>query len=239
MRETQERRVVWPDVQMDTFIRFVQFAYSGNYDPIIPPMDEILPGNNSERSRPESVAIMKSRDESGQKRHDQMACNTPSSAPQTNTNYRISYSSVFLGHARLYSLAEKYRAESLKKLTIKKLEHSLAACKNYPGRDLDIVELIEYAYSDDNTPDEGEDSLRKCIVGCLVSELCALGKSQRFSTMLESGGAFARSFWPRMVQKFQEMAKAVEETKRPRFPHEHGWSRYENHFGDHFNDYYS
>ena len=232
MREAQERRVVWPDIRMDTFIRFAQFAYSGDYDLKVPPMAGISTGNNSEQSRLRSVVIITSQDESGQKRHDQVACNTPSSTSQSNANFRLSYSPIFLGHARLYSLAEKYRAESLKRLTVKKLEHCLAICKDYDGWDLDIVELIEYVYSDDNTPDEGEDSLRKCIIGCLLSEHCAIGKSQRFFAMLESGGAFARSFWPQMLQKFQEMAKAVEKTKRPHVPYgyEHGNFGYEDSF---------
>lgn len=229
MREAQERRVVWPDVRTDTFIRFAQFAYSGDYDYMVLKMVEISTGNDSEQSRSEFLATIQTkegRDESVQKRYDQVACNISSSTPHTNTNTPKSYLPLFLGHARLYSLAEKYRVESLKTLTLNKLEQCLAQYKNYDGWDLDIVELIEYAFSDDNTPAEGEDQLRKCLIGYLMGELRAIGKFRRFSTMLESGGAFARSFWPQMLQKFQEMENSVERLQKSERAYRYYYQRF-------------
>lgn len=38
MKEAREGRVEWPDLDVDTFVRFAKFAYSGNYTPAEPEM---------------------------------------------------------------------------------------------------------------------------------------------------------------------------------------------------------
>ena len=80
--------------------------------------------------------------------------------PRPNETSNEDYSPVFLCHARLYVLAEKYDIEALKASTLHKLHKTLCCYSPYEARNGDIVELARYAYQ--NTPTrERIDQLRE------------------------------------------------------------------------------
>ncbi len=83
------------------------------------------------------------------------------------------YSSVFIGHAQLYVFAEKWIIPELKTLTLNKTHKTLIGITLYERRRKDIVKLLQYAYSNDNTPDtdEGADDLRALITHYITCEL--------------------------------------------------------------------
>lgn len=58
MREASELRVEWPDVDVDTFLRFAKFAYSGTYTEADPEDLE----TTQERSPPETIDLTDERD---------------------------------------------------------------------------------------------------------------------------------------------------------------------------------
>lgn len=107
----------WPDVRVDTFVSFAQFAYTGNYDVTRHEMDS--------ESEPEADSESESEADSDSE----------------------SERAVLLGHARLYALATNHEAFSLMKLALENIENALRQVVNYGGgwKD-DVVELVEYAF---------------------------------------------------------------------------------------------
>lgn len=84
--------------------------------------------------------------------------------PISNTNPTQNFTPVFLAHARLYLFADKYLIRLLKQLALQKLQQTLVRFELYPERINDIIELIRYSYSDDNTLDNGSDELRALVI---------------------------------------------------------------------------
>ena len=199
MKEAQERQVVWPDVQVETFVLFAQFAYTKDFT--ILQFRELETQSESEENRAKKRS------------HDQMTSGITLPATEAS-KIDTSLSAIFMGHARLYSLAEKYGVVSLKRETLSELDNALSLYSDHDEWVADVVELIQYAFSDDNTPAEGEDSLRKCILECSVRKIRALWQEELFTTMLESQVAFAKLLWPK-VAKIMEDKLAWLEMKYP------------------------
>ncbi len=80
---------------------------------------------------------------------------------------------VFLTHARLYVLAEKYWVESLKSLTLHKIHRTLMLFTPYGLRIGDVIKLIQSVYSDAKTPEI--DELGALVVLYTVYEDVLLG----------------------------------------------------------------
>ena len=76
---------------------------------------------------------------------------------------------MFLAHARLYVIAEKYGVHSLKYLCLHKLHETSVKFTLYKESVEDVAELIRFSYCNDNTPDEGSDELRALILTYVVS----------------------------------------------------------------------
>lgn len=113
----------------------------------------------------------------------------PNSEPAQN------YTSVFLGHARLYVFAHEKGIESLKVLTLQKLQKTLAAFWISPIRVQDLVELAEYTYTNTQQYENRRDELRNLIVLYFVAEEDQLSQTEDFLSLMEHGGAFVRDFW--------------------------------------------
>ena len=113
--------------------------------------------------------------------------------PQGNTSYEQDFTPVFLGHARLYVLADKYDIELLKALALNKLHETL--CKFYlsKARYGDVVELVRYAY--ESTPSRmPRDALRELAIQ-YVGEAREVAKSEQGLNLIEQNGQFARDLF--------------------------------------------
>jgi hypothetical protein len=104
---------------------------------------------------------------------------------------------VFLGHARLYVLGDKYGIEALTPPALQKLHRTLINFRVYESRIPDIVELVRYTYQ--NTPGE-KDPLTALVTEYIACEIDKVGKCEDFHTLLEDGGGFVVVFW-RYTQK--------------------------------------
>jgi hypothetical protein len=120
-----------------------------------------------------------------------------------NERLEEDYTPVFLGHARLYVFAEKWGIDALKTLTLYKLHKTLAAFKIYEARRGDIVELVKFAYSNENTPDldEDVDALRALVTHYVTCELESLIESPDFLALLEQPGLFPRDLVKMMMKR--------------------------------------
>jgi len=120
--------------------------------------------------------------------------------PIANSKPTEDCTTVFLAHARLYVLADKYGIEPLRSLGLHKLHKTLVGFTLYKARIGDVVELARYAYSDDHTADYGNDELRTLISEYVACEIDTIGRSEIFLCLMEEGGPFTRDFWM-LVQK--------------------------------------
>lgn len=115
------------------------------------------------------------------------------------------YTPVFLGHARLYVFAEKYGASTLRALALSKLHRTLTYFTIFKERIGDVIALVRYAYSNENTPDydsEIVDDLRRLVTQYVVCEFRAFANTEQFCSLLEEGGPFVRDWW-NLVRKYQ------------------------------------
>jgi hypothetical protein len=65
----------------------------------------------------------------------------------------------------------------------------------YPERVKDVVELVRFAYLDDQTYSGGADELRALVAVYMASRIDKLNQADSFLALLEDGGAFVRDFW--------------------------------------------
>jgi hypothetical protein len=234
MVEAQVRSAYLSDVSEEDFLKFCEFAYTGDYstpshtiraemdlqstvyDDCPPPVveeqypEESYPEEPPAAERPPSSIAAISMKRFGTKTtaslrksfKEQSYCPVlprqaflDSCKIVTNHGNMEDYTPVFLAHARLYALAEKYGVESLKRLTLHKLHKTLKSFTLYEQSIEDVVELIRFSYCNDHTPDEGNDELRALVLKFVASRHDIIGESEPFLSLLEEGGVFVRDFW--------------------------------------------
>jgi hypothetical protein len=122
-----------------------------------------------------------------------------------NQSAEEDYSPVFLGHARLYVFADKWHINELKALTLHKLHNTLNKFTLYEARRGDIVNLVEFAYSNDNTPDSDHDvdDLRALITHYITCEMESLVESPEFLSFLDQPGQFSRDLIRMMMRRIE------------------------------------
>ncbi len=255
MIEAQTKSATLDDVDVKTFARFCQFAYTGDYArPSLEAAEEgtttselVEASNRHAGSSPDNIAQaeedvappepepiyysedqwggfghkkrskkLRGRETSPQKINlrqsfDNSKYPLPESqqqfrhecSPRANTSPEEDFTNVFLGHASLYVFAEKYGVESLKALTLNKMHETLSAFTLYRARIGDIVKLIGYVYSSENTPDYEDrvDELRALVTHYVACKADTIAESELFLGLLEEGGPFVRDFWRKVKER--------------------------------------
>jgi hypothetical protein len=230
---------VLDDVLEDTFTRFCQFVYMGDYETpsFVPAPIDSSSGSGSSASSPTSAAIEPDQ-EVAEKKDDydwgytlnkrskkepppptmrqefddkvygielvSAARQKAFSRSEIQANQAgEDYTPVFLGHAHLYVFAEKWGIESLKALTLNKLHQTLVKFTIYESRCEDIVELVDFSYSNDNTPDleDSLDDLRALVTQYVMCELESLLKAPEFVSLQEKQGLFSRDLLQMMRRR--------------------------------------
>ncbi|KAN0072416.1 hypothetical protein V8E54_009345, partial [Elaphomyces granulatus] len=185
MKEAQTRSAILPDVQLEDFILFCQFAYRGDYTP---PLyreydDSEYTTDSDEESDDDSEGFVDKLDikevkglmadnksdlpKHVQLRRDFLAqnflrgrvrdCLAMECGVTPNRTAEEDYTPVFLGHARLYVFAEKYGVSTLRALALSKLHRTLTYFTIFKERIGDVIALVRYAYSNEHTPDYESD----------------------------------------------------------------------------------
>lgn len=120
---------------------------------------------------------------------------------QKNHEIRENYAEVFHGHARLYVFAEKYDIGLLKCLSLQKLHQALV---RYNLRDEpveNIVDLIQYSYSNTVDLSGSTDGLRLLVISyaaCIVEDLA---QNTGFQSLLEHCGSAAKDLVIQMLRR--------------------------------------
>ncbi|KAK4076948.1 uncharacterized protein Triagg1_3915 [Trichoderma aggressivum f. europaeum] len=258
MKESQEHCVCWEDIDEKTFLRFGEWAYTGDYKPEEPeilldasqianstqdtkiatpsktePVADCLATFNSTKVKPpfshcgqnatstinatcstcrNSFITLRCRDSycstyqfyqcqkcrggGMQKRKAMVEKFNNNSAyappatpfvPRKNTESCEDYSGVFLSHARLYVLADKYDINELRDLSAHKLWVTLKEFTLYPERMGDLVGLVRYSFQNTLENDKLR-TLLKDFCACTVENLC---EGQGFLDMICETPEFA------------------------------------------------
>ena len=140
--------------------------------------------------------------------HDMM-CKVPSSLKFTdmckirpNESSAEDYTSVFLGHAQLYVLTEKWNIKPLKVLVLHKLHTILREYTPYEARYDDVVELIRYTY--ENTPSRKRlDELRRLVTEYVAYDTIQIAKAESCLLLIKEGGSFARNLMSMVLEKVE------------------------------------
>lgn len=224
MVEAQVRSVSLRDVSLEDFLKFCEFAYTGDYST---PSSTTRAETSSPSKADEEAVPVPSQPPPQPAREDPWASYTMKKKAQpskttllresfdnhsycpvlpsqqfldtcqimTNSKCTEDYTPVFLGHARLYVLADKYGVESLKYLCLDKIHETLVNFKLYKESIGDITELIRFSYCNDHTPDDVNDDLRALVLKFVASRHDLIGDSEPFLALVEEGGVFMRDLW--------------------------------------------
>jgi hypothetical protein len=229
MKEAHEGIVELLWVDEETFIRFCEFAYTGDYKSAAP---ETVQVNNDEgANKPmqpgsdlQSPTVSKRRITDKKISRDvfavpgfKLCSNTAAAVPRIpgmsftdpvlvdHTSESKSCAGVFLCHAKVYVVADYYGIPSLARLSLQKLYHALGSCRPSGPRIQDIVELIKYGFK--NTPNKPKDTeLLRCLlcsyVACAIKELWQNREFQDLFTdpeMVDLWKAVIEHLLPRLV----------------------------------------
>lgn len=231
MSESASRVVTWVDVDQETFVRFGQFAYTGDYS--VPKM--IVSGHVHQQKQPEKEKEVKnhiwslaepplSEDEWGsftkkdkkKKRSAQFAFDKspvytlrqPRSKFADSCDPEIidgpeenNITEALLSHTLLYILAEKWGIDSLKMLTLFKLHQTLSMLVLDSPKVPHIMELVRQGYA--GTPDleTGIDGLRDLLCQYVAANVKIMSEHEAFLALIQDGGNFVRDLWKRVLPR--------------------------------------
>lgn len=215
MKEAAEGIAEWPEVDPDTFSRFWQFTYTGDYTgaeptevpptpPSTPPTPTAAePATDTRQSLDSNVADISSESLSHLpkiQRRKQLQKLMRDQENLMDQGHLMDHSEEFLSHARLYVLADYYDMPELIQLRIQKLDKSLEGFLTKSPRNEkqnckateDIVAVLEYCYS--NTADKGSsrDELRQLLARHVARAAQKMWAHPVFQSVLEQYGEMAR-----------------------------------------------
>ncbi|PKS06814.1 hypothetical protein jhhlp_006889 [Lomentospora prolificans] len=203
MRESKERCAVWEHIDEQTFLRFSQFAYTGDYTGAAPSEDKV------ERRNLSSARILPIPDPKvyGNVRTSSIWTNFVLLFPDTGLHLRRNgatddYSEVFLSHARMYFFAEYYAIAKLQSLALQKLHRALVLFTPYRERIGDILKLIRYCYEDRALRESESHIDVKFIVSMYTAvRIEDLWQSEEFQSIVETIGDYSKGLVHAMLMR--------------------------------------
>jgi hypothetical protein len=232
MGEAKERSAELKDVEPETFVRFLEYAYRGDYSapswiqeellgvdnqPYLPtdaPEPSIWGKKNTKKSK--DVPLQEPYDTTTLRYRFRTRKYIRDVIPSTNTSNTNSttdrnYTPVFLAHVRLYTFADMRLIYPLKALVLHKLQQTLLGFPLCDQRVSDIVNLARYAYdhNSDRTTEGVVNDLRELVVEYMASQTDTIGKHNEFKVLLEEGGEFVTDFWGVVYKCLLKGAKPV------------------------------
>ncbi|KAK1249009.1 hypothetical protein MKX08_007229, partial [Trichoderma sp. CBMAI-0020] len=193
MKEANEHCVYWEDVDEKTFLRFAQWAYTGEYSPAEP--DLIIASaqlasfklGSTLKASVDNTAHSLASFSIAFNNHTGFSSPTILHTPRKNKESCEEYSEIFLSHARLYTLADKYDIPELRKLSLHKIYVSLKEFTLYPNRVGDVVNLASYSFENTITGDR----LRTLLVDYCACILEDILENEGFKDLVDKSPDFA------------------------------------------------
>ncbi len=208
----------WEDVDKETFIRFAQFAYIGDYTTpqmIIEPteipssIDTGVFGPAKKAGKKhvpgplEPIPAFKSLSyQLPIPRFNFADTCDPAMAEGPSENI----GEILIIHASLYVLAEKWGIDRLKRLALFKIHKTLNLFSLDIPKLEHVISFVRYAYSDESTPDLKTkiDGLRELICHYIAANAALTAEDTSFLALIEEGGAFARDLWKLVAPRVKQ-----------------------------------
>ncbi|RSL53976.1 hypothetical protein CEP51_014792 [Fusarium floridanum] len=167
-----ERPILWKHVEVNTFIRFSAFAYTGDYDGPEPRRREIPAVVSQPRLLRKMIKLRLTNQGSGiRNSYDSYSWEmflkrypghefSPDDAVDSRT-----YSSleVFLCHVRMFLFADRYRITELRDLAIRKLWIAMVNMTFTGNAIPDLTQLIKYVYNNTHKDNPAGQEIRSLV----------------------------------------------------------------------------
>ena len=121
--------------------------------------------------------------------------------PHVNEDTCEHFTPVFLCHAKLYRLADKYTIQPLADLVIYKLRLTLSRFILHPQRIGDVIELLEYTYENTMEYNEKIDRLRNLVSEYVICHIEKIVKHSDFLRMLQKEGDMAKDVMLKLMRR--------------------------------------
>jgi hypothetical protein len=219
MSESLNAQTTWRDVKANTFRAFVQFGYTGDCSAPAMILQELKePYRQPDADEQVKAEAPLPEDDFGweftasrkdRKRQKEKASPSPfesrtytlieprskfekSCDPILRRGSTGNIHEILWLHASLCVLADKWAVDGLKRLSLVKPHKSLTLLELNVGAVPDIVGLVRYVYSDENS---ALDELRDLICHFVSVNATIMSEDVSFRELLEEGGAFALDSW--------------------------------------------
>ncbi|KAG6997772.1 hypothetical protein G7Y79_00038g075310 [Physcia stellaris] len=208
MMEAHQGKATLEDVDLDTFLRFVQWLYHGYYD--VGGLFSCASRTIRMSRNDDSAAVERSIFDNDSKLEKKISraqyrvrkAKKDSSQPRRNNHHEEDYSEVFLGHARLYVFADKYDIDDLKALAREELHATLAVSTMYQPRTRDVVALLRYIYANTAETKSGVEDLRSLMTGYIGAEIETLIKDKDLEALMSEDASMLADIMGVVRSKF-------------------------------------
>ena len=119
------------------------------------------------------------------------------------------YTEVFLSHARLYVLADKYDIEKFRAVSLYKLHQTLCNFTLYEERVRDISCLLEYVYENTAERHGRGDEMRTLVIEFVSCNIGKLVLDELFRTMLKEHNMVSLDLLQRLLERLDEGCSGV------------------------------
>lgn len=219
MSESIAGEARWDDVDKGTFLRFVQFAYTGDYSVPQSMADQSIEREEVAASAVDDWNRYDRFPSTKKKQRKGTSFGAPPSAPEpifsldafgsldypspTGQSSILNASApiisddytMLLAHAMLYVLADKWGVDNLKQLALSKLHQALYIFRLDASNVQDFVDLTRYIYSGTFHLEHGIDKLREMICYYIATYSSITSEHATFAAMLKEEGDLASDLW--------------------------------------------
>ncbi|RKL13859.1 hypothetical protein BFJ70_g15813 [Fusarium oxysporum] len=215
MKEALERCATLCSVDADTFVRFIQYAYTGDYraaqrqtrqyvrprEPS-PPQSTLL-FREAPKARKKRVTsswgegLVQTKDKDLWSKFKKLYQDSAPDPELEGNAPEDGFSDIFLSHARLYIFADCYDISALKILCLRKLHRTLESFTVHEEAIDDVVQLLRFCYDNILESDEMRDLLNM-YTACKAVELW---RSQEFQHLVRDIGEYAWGLVSEMLKR--------------------------------------
>ncbi|KAL5345709.1 hypothetical protein ACLOAV_009463 [Pseudogymnoascus australis] len=110
------------------------------------------------------------------------------------------YFKLFLSHAKLWAVADKYDIDSLKALALYKLHKTLCVFEISSENAADVINLVRYVYSAECGA-QADEKLKDLAAQYTAFNSAALAHDSNFMELLREGGQFVEDFLKLVMQR--------------------------------------
>jgi hypothetical protein len=223
LKEAKEQCAIWDEVAEDTFVRFSQFAYTGDYEAPVPmshkqSLQTLHPGSSrdSTRSTSNSTGRKLGRKESSSWRRFRDLYSGPRDEWYLSENSSDTYThdssaatavaedthvDTLLFHVKMYVFSDYHDIQPLLDLSLRKLHQGLISMSPDADSLEDTVRLLRYAFENTVDRDGHADQLRSLLTLYAACKARMLWRCPSFEQLVRENGDFMTAFISKLIKQ--------------------------------------